>query len=318
MADTSPARGQWAVRHVPPPLRSIAELIRVGTLDAELASILWILVEGRVPLIVAAADGGSGKTTLLTALLDFLSNNVRMIELAGVDETFDWLPQAGELGWPTKARANDGRDRARKTGNGRPIRPDDTVLLVPELSDRLPSHTWGEAARLAVRAASIGYGLAATIRGDGLNDVLDAMRRPPVGASDDELSRLGVILILRRIDADRRRVVAAHYLRPTARDEHGHVQRLGPAVLTAWDGTRDVFEHFGWGINPELAMRVGRRAGDFELEVDSRRTFLDGLLESGTIEVEGVRAAIAGYRDLPASPTQLPASPTHPSAPRTN
>jgi hypothetical protein len=289
LADASPARGRWAVRHVPPTPRSIVELIRAGTLDAELAAILWLLVEGRVPVIVAAAAGGTGKTTLLTALLDFLPPGIRLVELRGADETFDWLPQAPELGWH--------RDRlATRASDGPPTRPDDTVLLVPELSDHLPSYTWGAEARIAIRAASIGYGLAATIHADGLEEVFDALRRPPVDVADDELSRLGVVLILRRAGDGVRRVVAAHYIRPTARDEHGHTQRLGPAVLATWDPNRDRFEHFGWGVTPELALRIGRKAGDFELDVDRRRDYLAGLAETGICDVDAVRAAIEGYR----------------------
>ena len=106
---------------------------------------------------------------------------------------------------------------------------------------------------MVVRAASIGYGLAATIHADSLDEVFEMLRRPPVRLSDDELSHLGVVLVARRLDDDRRRVVAAHYVRPVARDTHGHVQRLGPAVLATWDPTEDAFEHFGWGIIPEPA-----------------------------------------------------------------
>ena len=145
-------------------------------------------------------------------------------------------------------------------------------------------------------ATSIGYGLAATIHADSLEEVLDALRRPPVRAEDDELSRLGVVLILRRLEDGRRRVAAAHYIRPTARDEHGHVQRLGPAVLATWDADRDRFEHFGWGVTPELALRVGRKAGDFELEVDSRREHFEHLVQGGILAPGDVRRAISGYR----------------------
>ena len=77
LADTSPARGRWAVRHVPPTSRSIVELLRAGTLDAELAAMLWVLIEGRVPVIVAAQDRLVGKSTLLGALLDFLPPGIR-------------------------------------------------------------------------------------------------------------------------------------------------------------------------------------------------------------------------------------------------
>ena len=285
MADATPHRAEWAFRPVPPTPRSVVELLQAGTLDAELAATLWVLVEGRVPVIVAADGGGAGKTTLLDALLAFLPDGVGTHEVAGAAETFDWLPQATELGWQGAPPMTSGS-----------VRPDTTVLVVPELSDHLPTYTWGAEARIAIRAASIGYGLAATIHADTLEEVFDTLRRPPVGADDDELSRLGVVLVLRHLPDDRRRIAAAHYVRPTARDEHGHVQRLGPAVLATWDAARDRFEHFGWGITPELALRVGRKAGDFELEVDRRGAYLTDLARSGVVGVDDVRTAIAAYR----------------------
>jgi archaeal flagellar protein FlaI len=299
VAETSPVRGRWAIRHVPPTPRSIVELIRSGTLDAELAATLWLLIEGRVPLIVGARARLVGKTTLLDALLMFLPPGTRTVELEGAMETFEWLPQAPELGWrrPTTAIRHDHP----------PIRPDDTVLLMPELSDHLPSYTWGAEARIAIRAASIGYGLAATIHADSLDEVFDELSRPPVSLGDDELSRLGIVLILRPVGDGLRRVVAAHYVRPTARDEHGHVQRLGPAVLATWEPDHDRFEHFAWGVVPELAVRVGRRPGDFEVEAERRRDYLAGLAEAGITDADAVRAAIEGYRATSSDHTSVPA-----------
>jgi type IV secretory pathway ATPase VirB11/archaellum biosynthesis ATPase len=265
----------------------VVDLIRAGTLDAELAAEVWLMLEARVPVIVAAQDSGVGKSTLLDALLAFLPADLRVVALAGKAEAFTWLPQASELGWPGVGRAMEG---------GAPVRPDTTVILVDELSDRLPTDTWGPAARVVVRAASIGYGLAATIHGDSLDDVFESLRRSPVHLADDELSRLGVVLVLRRVDREQRRIVAAHYVRPVARDTHGHLQRLGPAVLATWDPATHAFEHFGWGVTPELAMRVGRRAGDFEIEVDRRRDHLDALVQAGTSAPDDVRLALTAYR----------------------
>ena len=309
MADTLPARGRWAFRPVPPTPRSIVELIRAGTLDAELAATLWLLIEGRVPVIVAARDRQVGKSTLLGALLDFLPSGVRTIELEGAMETFDWLPQAPELGWrrPPTAERIARRVMDRSIPTKPPIRPDNTVLLIPELSDHLPSYTWGAEARIAIRAVSIGYGLAATIHADSLDEVFEELRRPPVNLGDDELSRLGLVLILRRVGDGLRRIVAAHYVRPISRDEHGHVQRLGPAVLATWDQDHDRFEHFAWGITPELALLVDRRAGDVELEIDRRRDYLAGLAEAGIVDVDAVRAAIDGYRTTISDPARIPA-----------
>ena len=260
-------------------------------LDSELAAELWLLIEARVPIVVAAEAQFVGKSTMLGALLDFLPPGVRVVELAGEDETFEWLPQASELGWPGTAHPAADAD---------PVRPDTTVLLVHELSDHTPAYTWGEAARITVRAASIGYGLAATIHADSLDEVFDALRRPPVRLTDDELSHLGIVLVMRLLDDGRRRVVAAHYVRPVARDVHGHLQRLGPAVLATWDPATDEFEHFGWGVTPELARRVGRHAGDFEIEVDRRREHLDRLVATGVTEPQPARDAIRAYRPAPA------------------
>ena len=278
--------------------RSIITLIRDGTLDTELAATLWLLIEARVPVIVAAEAGQVGKSTLLEALLAFVPASTRVVRLAGETETFDWLPQASELGWPGHPTTSIA------PASGEPFRPGTTVILASELSDHLPIYTWGKAAQVAIRAASVGYGLAATIHADSLDDVFETLRRWPVRLSDDELSHLGAVLVMRRLDDGRRRVVAAHYVRPVARDVHGHLQRLGPAVLATWDEDEDAFEQFGWGVTPELARRVGRRAGDFEVEVDRRREHLDGLVASDVTEPQQALAALRAYR--PAEPFDHP------------
>jgi len=280
---------------MPRDARSIVTLIEDGTLDTELAATVWLLLQGRVPLVVAAEAQFVGKSTLLDALLAFLPADVRVVELAGESETFDWLPQASDLGWPGAASARP---------DGDPVRPDTTVLYAAELSDHLPNYTWGLGARVAVRAASIGYGLAATIHADSLDGVFEALRGHPVRLADDELSHLGIVLFLRRLEDDRRRVVAAHFVRPVARDVHGHLQRLGPAVLATWNPDTDAMEQFGWGVTPELARRAGLRAGDFEVEVDRRRGYLDGLVAAGVTDPQSVLDAIRAYR--PAAPFDAP------------
>ncbi|HVA88051.1 MAG TPA: hypothetical protein VNF73_17235 [Candidatus Saccharimonadales bacterium] len=318
--------------------RSIVELIRAGTLDAELAALVWVMIEARVPVIVAAGPQSAGKTTILAALLDFLPSGIRRIPLHGWVEDFAWLPEAARLGWREPAsgprergrtapdvsagpapdvsalgRLAAGRDVPGEVGESpgeSPVSPASAYLLATELSPHLPVYTWGEQARIAVRATSLGYGLGATIHADSLEEVFAALSSRGVGLTEDEQSHLGIVLILRvlppapgaRAGGDRelrRRIVAAHYVRPLARDMHGHVQRPGPAVLATWDERRDAFEHFAWGVIPELAERAGVRTGDFEVEQGRRATYLRGLLEAGVVSVDDARSAIDGYRVQP-------------------
>jgi len=305
-----------------PELRSIVRLIADGTLDPSLAALLWLLAEARIPLVVAAGPSGTGKTTLLEALLDFLPVTAVRRELAGYAEDFGWLPEAAALGWHSHGFRGIGVDTAARSAEHAPpgiahspgmepveaeprVEPASTVLIVPEFSAHLPSYTWGEQGRIAVRALSLGYGLGATIHAESLEDVFAALGGCEVGLTADELSRLGVVVVIRIVPEAGtgravRRVVAAHYVRPVARDTGGHVQRLGPAVLATWDPRTDRFEDFAWGVMPELAERTGRRAGDMEIERDRRAAVLATLVRSGMYDPVAVRAELIRHAIRPA------------------
>ena len=272
---------------------SVVELVASGTMDAELAGLLWLLVEARVPVVVAATAGRTGKSTLLEAILAFLPPGTRRQSLAGFAEDFEWLPEATDLGWRRgrQPSPHEHRDIA-------PAEPATTYLVAAELSNHLPTYTWGEQALVAVRAVSRGYGLGATIHADSLEEVFAQLSGPAVGLTAEELSRLGLVLVLRLVPGGQRRLAAVHYVRPVVRDAGGHVQRLGPAVLATWDPARDALDHFWWGILPELAERTGRRAGDFEAEQARRASYLAGLVAGGLMGWQEVVTAIAGYRTI--------------------
>jgi hypothetical protein len=271
----------------------LSELVHAGMLDAELAALVWILVEARIPVVVAG-DAASVRDTIRDALTPLLPGTARRRRLAGPGETFRWMPEAAALGWQPDVAAEagpgagtrgeegawsddgaggedgvGGEDEARHAkeapGQGEATGASGTVLLA-DLGPDGPVPTWGERARVVLRSLSIGYGLLATSGGSRLEEVLGRLAAPPVGALDDELTRLGVVLIPGTDGVGGHRVVAAHYLRPVARDVHGHVQRLPPAVLATWAPASGRFEHFAWGVLDELAGRAGLTSIELERE----------------------------------------------------
>jgi len=210
---------------------SLPGLVAAGVLDAQLAALTWLLLEDGVPVHVGGPGGGEGggRDVLLDALVAALPDDRRPDPSAPVAER-RLVRVAGALGMSTPPG----------------------VL------------------RAALSATTGRSGLAATIEAVDLADVLAVLRGQ--GLAEDEISFLGVILVL-GTDGQAgspagapARVVAAHYFRPVARDAGGHVQRPGPAVLATWDPERSEYDHFAWGIYPELAARTGRRAGDLERE----------------------------------------------------
>jgi len=237
---------------------SLVELVRRGTLDAELAALVWVLVEGRIPLVVAApaglADRGVGADVLRGTLASLRPD----LGLAGID--------GAGLAVPLAARG------ARELVHGN--RPGG-VTVAESLEDLY---------------RDLGAG-------------------PPVGLSKDELSFLGCVLVLGEdapppveaadpsmAPAPAVRVVAAHYVRPLHRDEYGHAQLLGPAILATWDARTKAFEHFAWGVLPEIAARLRRRTGDLEADLHHRRDDLAGLAAAGVTSLEEVGRLMAGYR----------------------
>jgi hypothetical protein len=218
---------------------SLVELIARGVLDAELAALVWLLGEGRVPIVVAAPPGRAGAGGQL---------------LGGVLASLDPAADLATLTGPLTAAGAGNVVRGRRPGG---------VV---------------EAGSLAEVRRSLGSG--------------------PLPLSDDQLTFLGCVLVLEEAASGRGRlrVTAAHYVRPLARDAHGHSQRLDPAVLATWDERLERYEHFAWGVMPEIAARLGRRAGDLEADLHHRRDDLAGLAKAGVTALDEVQRLIAGYR----------------------
>ncbi len=242
---SEPAReqnpGATGARPGEPP--SLVALLAQGVLDAELAALIWVLVEGRIPLVVAAPAGR------LAAGGQLLAGVITSIHPDEVAETFTG---------PLTAAGAGSLVRGRRAGG--------------------------------------------VLEAGSLSDVRTRLGSGPLPLTDDQLTFLGTVLVLEEAQGGgggrrgRLRVTAAHYVRPLARDAHGHSQRLGPAILATWDERLGRYEHFAWGVLPEIAARLGRRTGDLEADIHHRRDDLAGLAKAGITKLDEVRRLVAGYK----------------------
>jgi hypothetical protein len=226
---------------------TLASLVRERVLDAELGALLWLLVEGGVPVVVAGSANQSQRTGLATALVS-------------VD--------------------------ARR------------AAVVLDVETQPPT---------LVRLAALlqgGTAVGLVAGADDLEGVLERLHAPPAELPYDAIRRLGVVVLLARTP-DGPRVDVAHYLRPTERDREGHVQRRSPAVLTAWDGLSATWEHYAWGITPELAERVDRSQADLEQRQLDRTGFLTAIGRSDPMTAQEWQAVVVRY--LATEATRTPA-----------
>lgn len=156
--------------------------------------------------------------------------------------------------------------------------------------------------------AGLGIGLSVA----SLQGAMDRLASAPVGLPQDAIRRLGMVVVADRSGRGLRLSVV-HYLRPAERDGQGHVQRRPPAVLAAWDETADSYEHYAWGITPELADRVDRSQADFEERQKDRAGFLTAMARAGQVAADEWATVVARY--LATEPTRTPATPRPPTGP---
>jgi hypothetical protein len=207
---------------------------------------------------------------VIEGLVGLLPAAARLVEVAP-DDDFEWLPEAVQLGWRGDRSVSVG-----PAGGG--VTAADGVLLARGLG--APDGVGGARARIVVRALAVGYGLLASMTGDGLEDALNTLHAPEVGTDVDERSRLGVVLAV--VDeAGVSRVTAAHYVRPVALDTLGHVQRPAPAILATWNKGADRWDHFAWGVLPDIAGRLGIAVIELEREQARRAATLSDAAAQG-------------------------------------
>lgn len=124
---------------------SIIGLVNSGTIDCQLASLLWLLMEHRASILVAAGPSFAGKTTMLHALLDFLRPEVQQVSLRGYDEDFKFLECS---------------------------QPANTYLVAEEFSAHGYEYLWGYQAFKAFSLLPRGYALGGTIHARNAREVV--------------------------------------------------------------------------------------------------------------------------------------------------
>jgi hypothetical protein len=84
-------------------------------------------------------------------------------------------------------------------------------------------------------------------------------------------------------------------------------------VLATWDATTGSFEHFAWGLTPELGDRVGRAQADLEERQHDRATFIDRAVAARAFTVTAFDGLVRDY--LATEPPRVPAPVRPPARP---
>lgn len=262
---------------------SLIGLVGNGTMDLRLASLLWLLVEKRASIIVAAAPRLAGKTTVLNAILDLAPPSYRQVLTRGIQEDFSFLSETD---------------------------PETTYILVPELSDHTPAYLWGNAVLTLFQALGRGYSLAATMHAESAAEVVQELARGPLRSSPELAGHLDAVVNLwmaRDGDDVMRRVARLSLAMLSCPLDGSNVRSPAgsPGVefltLAERDPRDDSMVHADGderdrALAPVLGMPQGEIAGDLH----RREQALARWLVEGHAEGAQLRQAVLDYYGRPA------------------
>lgn len=264
--DDAEPYGWWGFGwEVPDPL-SIADLIAAGNFDARTAALLWLLIEARASIVVAADPPGAGKTTTLTALGDFLPPDTGRIYLRGWNETFAFV------------------------GNADPAR---SYILCNEISAHLPVYLWGRKVQQLFAARAAGFPFGATMHADTADEVIAILASYPLHVPLPAIAGLDLVMTLAVEYAarrPRRRLERLTLLRRT-----GEGDLPDPFDLARWDAAAQQVAGFAGPIPPGLLRLTGLAAVDLAAVWARRADFLSALAAQARQDRAAVRRQIAEF-----------------------
>ncbi|MDG6988585.1 MAG: type II/IV secretion system ATPase subunit [Nitrososphaerota archaeon] len=245
---------------------TIVDLVKYGTVNAEVAAYLWYLVEKRLSMLVAGSTA-CGKTTSLNCFSMFIAPGQKVISIEDTPELS--LPQENWIQEVSRSEGGAGEitlfDLVR---NALRQRPD--VIIVGEVR--------GKEAFTLFQAISTGHGGMSTIHADSVEAVFNRLTTEPmniprsmVGTS---LDCVVLQLKLRIGDRSVRRVVSVNEIL-------GYDNRTNEMVMNEvyrWDPVTDRLNATGRSrLVDKINQRYGLRPDEIRRDIESRKIFLEWL-----------------------------------------
>ncbi len=233
-----------------------AELIRNGTMSAEMAATLWAAVDGQRSFLTVAIPRFAGKSTLSNAILALRPPEVPLHHIDGTRELLERL-------------------RRERLGG---------YLVVGEFSQApVPGYIWGEPVQRVFETLAAGYSLQAALHAPGVDEAIRVVTEGN-GVSDELASAFDLVLYIERFGDD-----MPNYWRRLA--EFYELDRVADGrpqgrTLFRWREEGDRFE----------VVEPPRHFGTDRGDIEARAAVIAELARSGQTGEREVAAAVAAYR----------------------
>jgi len=276
---------------------SVAHLIRWGTMSAELAAYLWMLIDVGISGLICG-ETASGKTTTLNALTAFIRHDAKVVSIEETPEVRlfhrNWVREVTRLHTGSPVTMFDLLKAALRQ------RPD--YIIVGEVR--------GEEARIMFQAIETGHPVLSTMHAGNMRQMIQRLTSDPINVPKTHINSLNIALFQARIEREGkllRRVISVNEI--IGYDPSGDRIIYIPTFI--YDADRDtqyftgasyllenlVLQYRGWGRNrlPDLYRELEMRKEILLFLAEKRPSYIDvfkTVIEANRRSIEAVYRSI--------------------------
>ncbi|MEZ0345788.1 MAG: type II/IV secretion system ATPase subunit [Infirmifilum sp.] len=286
-SEVSRRGGTFTIRKFRENPYSIVDLIRLGTLNAELAAYLWLAVEYKKSLMVVGSTAG-GKTTLLNAAATFIRPEAKVITIEETPELNlpheNWVPLVTRPStdpWAKDVTLFELLKSALR------MRPD--YVIVGEVR--------GEEAFTLFQAIATGHAGMCTLHAENTDYAVKRLTSEPMNVPLPLIPLMKVFITVRRFFSEERL-----YRRVVEVLEAVGGEELKWNRLYAYNKARDRIERVGEStLLREIASDEGQPLEALREELEHRKFILDWLVENNITDFQRVSRLVRDYALRPSA-----------------
>ena len=269
---------------------SIIDLIKYGTISSHLAAFLWICIDGlgfSPNNLIVAGGTASGKTATLNALLVFVPKMERIITIEDTAELY--LQHKNKVRLETRPPNIEGRGEVQMDEllkNALRMRPDRIVV----------GEVRGPEAKTLFTAMNTGHdGSMGTLHANTAHDVLTRLTSPPMDVPDTMIPALDLVIMQQKhFDRSRGIIRRVSEVSELTIGESGGIQEN--SVFT-WNPKTDKIMSTGIPSRTQFKLEGAAKnlGSDFTAELDSRREFLESLIDENVRKFDEIQSRVSEY-----------------------
>ncbi|ASJ08201.1 type II secretion protein [Thermococcus siculi] len=262
---------------------TIIDLIKYGTMNTDIAALLWIFVDGlgvKPANVLVAGGTGSGKTTTLNSLGMFIPPSERVITIEDTAEL--QLPVEHWVRLETRPPNVEGKgeitmdDLVKNTLRMRPDR-----IIVGEVR--------GPEARTMFTAMNTGHdGCMGTIHSNSARETIVRLESPPMSVPRVMIPALDIIIMQVRFHSRKKGTIRR--ITEIAEISGIEAESVQLNKLYKYDPAKDELVPTGVPSRTlnALAHHTGMSMSELELEREKRKIILEWMVEQGIRSIEKV------------------------------